>query len=164
MGRPCMSRKQSEFLTDGHSWCYRCPCDSFVLTQSKSVQYTTNHTMLNTDNPNPIQKPKSKLFLVIRWTISAGVTIQFVTMRCAVLAAQLFKLAPERFMNGEFSLFRGSQCASVSVFIVCMFVCLKSYPLCDILRLINRQTYKQQNFPTTIHESTFSETPRCIIQ
>ena len=37
-------------------------------------------------------------------------------------------------MNGEFSLFRGSQCASVSVFIVCMFVCLKSYPLCDILK------------------------------
>ena len=35
-------------------------------------------------------------------------------------------------------------------FIVCMFVCLKSYLLCDRLRQIYRQTYKQQNFPTII--------------
>ena len=64
MGHPRMSRKQSEFPTDGrpgHSWRYRCPCDSFVLTQSKSVQYSTNHTVLNTDNPNPIRKAQKQI-------------------------------------------------------------------------------------------------------
>ena len=79
------------------------------LTNSKSVQYTTNHTVLNTDNPNPIRKPKSKLFLVIRWTISAGVTIQFATMRCAILAAQQLNWLQNDLWRGGFPLFWRSQ-------------------------------------------------------
>ena len=62
-------------------------------------------------------------------------------------------------MNGEFPLFRGSQCASVSVFIVCMFVCLKSYPLCDRLSRSTDRHTNSRIFPQLFMKVLFPKHP-----